>query len=92
MSLLTFSVIGLVCALSVRVVLPRVRALDLRTAFGTGVAGSLSAGLLAAGLGHEGSWREVFPTGLIFSVIGGVTSLLWLDALIARRPPTGAPR
>lgn len=91
MSLLTFLVVGLVGVIALRLLVPRTRLVPLAWVLSTGLVGATSTGFLAAAIAHEGPWHLVFPTGFVFSVVGAVVSLLWLDALLARNPPGEEP-
>lgn len=91
MSLLAFVGVGVFCVFVMRPLLPRTRTLAPSTALIAAVLGSLSAGLVTAAVAREGLWHQIFPTSLLFAVVGGATALLWLDALGAGPPSPRAP-
>lgn len=83
---MAFILVGLVTAVLLRLVVPRLQRTRASTGVLVGIVGALVGGVLAAALVREGSFFEVQPVGLTFSFVAAAVALLWLDGT-ARSDP-----
>lgn len=79
MNLVAFTLIGVVTAVLLRRVVPRMQRTRASTGVLVGIVGALVGGVLASALVRDGSFFEVQPVGLAFSLVAGSVAVLWLD-------------
>ncbi|MBX7116193.1 MAG: GlsB/YeaQ/YmgE family stress response membrane protein [Myxococcaceae bacterium] len=75
MSILVFLVIGFIAGLVARALVPGNQSMGLLGTTLLGIVGSFVGGLLSSAIYSRGSWLDIHPTGILFSILGSILLL-----------------